>query len=662
MQIREVSPEKVSSETRLTSAPKVLSHPGVSLRAVLIGLLLIPFHVYWITVFEVRWYSLDSTSLPLMITPVFLLFCVVLANLLFRRFSPKKALLQGELLTIYIMLVISGVFASHDMLQNLFGAIGHPVRIASTRPESRWPELFFRYIPWHLFIRDESALKAFYEGNSSYLLYWRAWVGPLFWWTLFVIAVVLVFLCVNLLLRRPWTQYEKLAFPLVQLPLALTSQEGGLNLLSQKMMWLGFLLAFAVGAVNGLGMLFPSIPYFPYVKQYNIGQYFTQRPWNAMGYTPISMYPFAIGLAYFMPLDLSFSCWFFFVFRKLQQVFGSAFGLDTGINRGFPFFGEQASGAWLTLALVVLWGLRGFLRNAWQIAWGIKPAEDPEEALRYRRAFIGIGLGTTFIVIFWLYAGLALWALVVFFTLYFLLSITITRIRAELGTPHEIYFVNPQQIMVNLFGSAALGPTNLTLISCMYWMHRGYRSHPMPNQLEAFKMAEGGRISLKRLLPLIFLTSIFSILVTYWANLSVTYEAGASARCIGFKSWVGAESFNRLETWLSNIQRRESIRLFYMAFGSLFVIFLSFMRSLFLWWPFHPAGYALAVSYAMDYFWFCVFIAWAVKALLIRYGGMKVHNQFVPFFLGLVLGDYTVGSLWALIGPALKIVTYKIYI
>ena len=51
-----------------------------------------------------------------------------------------------------------------------------------------------------------------------------------------------------------------------------------------------------------------------------------------------------------------------------------------------------------------------------------------------------------------------------------------------------------------------------------------------------------------------------------------------------------------------------------------------------------------------------------MKALIVRFGGMKAHNTGVPFFLGLILGDYVFGSIWALIGPLNGMQTYKIYI
>src|SRR4029453_18720265 len=86
-----------------------------------------------------------------------------------------------------------------------------------------------------------------------------------------------------------------------------------------------------------------------------------------------------------------------------------------------------------------------------------------------------------------------------FLLIYMGLSVAITRIRAELGTPHEINFVSPNAILVNTIGTSALGKANLTAMPSTHWFNRGYRCHPMPNQLESFKMAEGGRIDLGRL-------------------------------------------------------------------------------------------------------------------------------------------------------------------
>ncbi len=684
--LRGATSAAIANDAVLPSSAQELRN--VSLRAVLLGLLLTVPNTFWITVVEVRWYTLDGTSLPLFITPIFFLFWLCLLNLGIRRFLPRVAprlcFSQPELLTIYIILVIGTLLAGHDMFQNLFGAIGHADRFATK--ENKWGDLFFAFLPSFWIVRDPEALKAYYLGNANPYdpRYWGPFVQPLAWWTVFIGTLIGVCLCLNILIRSQWSDNERLAFPIVQLPLAMTDDNSGktatgAGLFSSRMMWTGFALAALVDSINGLHSLYPSLPYLEIVKQYNLGQFVTARPWSAIGVTNMSLYPFAIGLAFFVPLDLSFSCWFFFVARKLFQVFGAASGLDGPGSQGFPYFEQQASGAWIAWGLTIVWALRKQFRQAWRIAWGREEKEkrrrgeeetqstihNPQSTTsvsQYRGAFIGVGVGIVILAGYSWKIGLTPWVAVLFFGLYFLLALTLTRVRAELGTPHEIYFVNPRLILVTLFGSQAIGAQSLTALSTMYWFNRGYRCHPMPNELEAMKMGETARIRQSSILKVLVIALLWGTVCAYWANLHVTFTEGATAKAAGFKQWVGAESYDRLHDWLSTPAKVNATQLFYIAGGFLLVIFLRGMRSNFLWWPFHPAGYALSVSFAMDYFWFCFFVAWALKSILVRFGGMKMYNAAIPFFLGLILGDYIVGSLWALYGPLQHLQTYKIYI
>ncbi len=642
---------------------------GLSFRAVLLGLILAVPNTFWITIVEVRWYTLDGTSLPLFITPIFFLFWLSLFNLGIKRFLPKKAFTQSELLTVYIFLVMGTLMAGHDLFQNLFGSIAHAERFAT--PENRWKELFFPFLPSFWLVRDPDAIKGFYQGsvNPYDPRYWQPFIMPLVWWSLFIGTLIGICLCLNLLIKSQWSGNERLTFPIVQLPLAMTDDapHGGKSLFANKAMWAGFAISALIDTFNGLHSLYPSFPYLEVVKQYNVGQFITSPPWNAMGPTNISMYPFAIGLAFFVPLDLSFSCWFFFVARKLFQVFGSVAGLNTDGNVGFPYFEQQASGAWVMWSLTIVWALRGQFKRTWQAAFGkerrLLVGEERSEAKEYRAAYIGLLIGVIVLAAYSAKLGLTPWVAFLFFGLYFLLALTLTRVRAELGTPHEIYFVNPRLVLVTLFGTQAIGAQSLTILSVMYWFNRGYRCHPMPNQLEAMKMGDVAQIRTRSLILLLVIAFVWGAMLVYWANLHVTFTEGATAKAsTGFKRWVGGESYDRLQGWIATPQRVNATQLTYTAGGAVMVLFLQVMRRGFLWWPFHPAGYALAVSFAMDYFWFCFFIAWVAKLLIIRFGGMKMHNAAVPFFLGLVLGDYVMGSVWALYGPLNGLQTYKIFI
>ena len=90
--------------------------------------------------------------------------------------------------------------------------------------------------------------------------------------------------------------------------------------------------------------------------------------------------------------------------------------------------------------------------------------------------------------------------------------------------------------------------------------------------------------------------------------------------------------------------------------------FLMAMRANFMWWSLHPIGYAISGSWAMGTIWVPIFIRWFAKWSTIKYGGLRLHRKFIPFFLGLILGDFIAGSIWSLIGLGLDIYTYKIWV
>ena len=450
------------------SATSKTKDRGITLRAILISLFLILVNNYWITVIEVRWYALDGTCLPIFITPVFILFILAALNLGVKSLAPAYTLRSGELITIYMMVVMGATLASHDLIQNLFGAIGHANYFNT---DGRYSSFLSSYLPSQLFVSDPAALKGFYRGgvdpwNWSILQFWLI---PLLSWGGLMAVLIGMMMCLSILIRRQWTEHEKLVFPLIQLPIEMAAEDSGRRLYANKLMWAGFGIAFAIGVINGLHVIYPTMPFIQGVKQFDLASGLTERPWNAIarggnGFK-IAAYPFGIGLAYFIPLDLSFSCWFFYLLRKLWQVVGAAMGWDSA-GSGFPYYESQSSGAWLALAVLIIAGSMPHLKSVWKKAWSADgSAEDLAEGALYRKCFVGLIVGTLLLFVFARWIGMAGWVALLFFGIYFLIAIALTRVRAELGTPHEIYFVNPQQIMVSVLGYNVLGPANLTLIS-----------------------------------------------------------------------------------------------------------------------------------------------------------------------------------------------------
>ena len=107
--------------------------------------------------------------------------------------------------------------------------------------------------------------------------------------------------------------------------------------------------------------------------------------------------------------------------------------------------------------------------------------------------------------------------------------------------------------------------------------------------------------------------------------------------------------YNSLESWLQYPLPRDYLGGGIIGLSFLFSIVMAWMRRRFLWFPFHPGGYILGVSSGtIDVYWFALFICWLIKLLVLRQGGVKAYRKVVPFFMGLVLGDFVVGCYWGL--------------
>ncbi len=79
------------------------AHKGVTLRSVLLALILIPANVYWIVEQEVVRYTHPTLMAPVS-NVIFIVFVFTVLSLFLRKFVPRLALNQEELLVCYVML------------------------------------------------------------------------------------------------------------------------------------------------------------------------------------------------------------------------------------------------------------------------------------------------------------------------------------------------------------------------------------------------------------------------------------------------------------------------------------------------------------------------------------------------------------------------------
>jgi len=628
---------------------------SVSLRAIILGLLLIVPNSY----FAIRT-NLPATS-SLIYTAILNIFVLALLNMVIKRFLPKLAMNQGEIATIYAMICTSTVLVGHDFMRVMGPGLTYGFWYAT--PENEWKELFWNHIPRWLTNDDMRVITGLYEGESSFYD-WRiirAWIGPILWWSAFFFAISFIMLCFNTFIRRQWIEREKLVYPIIRLPLEICREGGSGKFFKNKLLWLGFGLAGFIALINGLHVLYGIIPAIP-TRSVDLSRYFVERPLSGMVRTPIMFFPYITGIGFFMPLDLSFSYWVLYWFWKLQAVTASALGYPVhhplSISKAIHTQ-SQASSAYLVIGVVGLWMARSHLKEVLKkIFLRRSDLDDSHEPMGYKTAMIGIVLSFSFIMIFCLRTGMSLWAVVLFITIYYMISLSLTYLRAQLGPPvHQMYSQGPDALIPQLFGTRSLTKNDMVMFTLFSGFSAAQRGNLMPHQLEAFKMAEQLKMDNRRLARAIILAISFGMLVAFWVYFDLVYRYGVHEFSLG---WSTRGAFLKLQSWLTNPVTAEHSETVWKGIGASFVVLLSILRARFVWWPIHPVAYPLSSpGWGSDYTWSSIFISWLAKYLILKYGGHRAHSKAAYFFAGLILGDCIVGGAWDIIGVAFKINTYS---
>ena len=149
---------------------------------------------------------------PLALFATFLL--IVLVNGVVRRASPCHALGEAELLTILAIGFVGTVIPTSGITGFLMGILASIYYFAT--PENQWSTYLHPTMPgWAVPSNEHNAMTWFYEGlPSGQTIPYGAWLGPLFWWLLFLVALGGMCFCTSVILRRQWVRNERLLYPL----------------------------------------------------------------------------------------------------------------------------------------------------------------------------------------------------------------------------------------------------------------------------------------------------------------------------------------------------------------------------------------------------------------------------------------------------------------
>lgn len=617
--------------------------PAVSLRAIVIGLVLMPPNAWFLVKGLWLWGGFTGDESLLMNTVAFL-FLASLANQAVKRGRPQWALRPGEILTVYLMLgVSSGLICSvWDLGGALAGTVTYPFWFATDA--NGWQEVVWPHLPEWLTVRDRGVLEGFYAGQADPYV-WRvikAWAVPAVWCASFIGALMWACLCLNSIVRRRWADEEKLPFPITILPLQIVDE--GTGLWRNKLWWVAIAISSGLGLWNTLTRLWPSLPVIP--MSFDYSSYVQNRhPWSLIPYQAVGWSPWHIGLCYLMPLDLAFSLFVFDVLWLGEYLVTGQLGWCVNPYGGFPYGQDQTAGGFVALVAAFLWLDRQYLVQVLRKAAGLQSElrEDSAEALSYRAAVLGFLAGVAFLWWFLARGGMPGWVVVSFLALYFALSLALSRLRAQLGPPtHSVEWAMPNFMLIGLVGTRWLGPKTLGMFTLMKPYLLEQRNSPVPAQLEALKMAEGGRMERRRIAVVLAVVAPLAMICYFWASLHVGYR-------MGLGTGNTAQSILSVPRWLiedmASAVRNQSgpsqSASLAMGFGLVVTLVLMFLKLNLNWWPLHPVAFPIALSATIQSMTVVIFGTWLFKSLLLRYGGLRAHRAALPFFLGLLAGNAT---------------------
>lgn len=603
--------------------------------------------------------ALANTSIP--VGAFNALVALVVINLILQRVAARYALSSQELLLIYVMMTTATVLSSSGALHFIVPSITAAFYYAS--PENRWGELFHRFVPDWLAQTNAQALKYFYQGNAPLpLSLWWKQIGA---WTMFMTIYTFTCLCLMVIMRRQWVERERLTFPTVALPLALVREPQ--SLLRNKLLWLGFAIPFALGTLNTIHLNYPAVPEIPLraTGRMDLGQWITTPPWNAIGYTPMSFYPFVIGIAYLLSLEVTFSCWFFFWLTRLELILGSAMGWTAQAGGAaqsvYPWIGHQGAGAFLGIAVFSLFLARKHLAEVWRTAW--QGGDDSQEPIPYRWAVIGFFLGFLGSMGFCVVAGMSWGTAAVLVLLALSYMMAATRTRAESGNAWLFGpSVDAYQLMTTTFGTSGFRTQDLTILAFMRAPlgNNDLRCISMPHQLDGFKMGQEARANLRQLTVAMMTAISIGFIISFIIALAIWYEFGAGAKAEPWRTQMGRMPFDALADAINTPLKADVNGSLAAVFGFIFTVLLFILRTQLTWFPFHPAGYAIGHTFTMNWVWMPFLIAWFIKLVVLHFGSMKLYRQSLPFFYGLILGDFLNGGFWTLLGCLTDISVYPI--
>jgi hypothetical protein len=579
-------------------------------------------------------------------------------NALLLKIRKRLGMTQGEMLVVFVMALVANS-TSIWLIYFFLAAIVSPHYFAS--PENEWNELLIPYLPKWLIIPDDShAVQWFYEGvPGGVQMPWKTWLIPLGLWTSFFVALLLASYTLIVFFRRQWIAHEKLAYPLMQPVIHLVESNREKSIWRTPLLWLGVAIPLIIAVLDVLKHIFPGVPAFPV-------DHLGSLNWGGVTNTPgfsslVGCVNFvAVGVGYFVPQDVLLSIWSFYLLIKVGEVWILSHTGKWFLGSGGMFVWGNAAVAWQSFGAFIIFVMFMIYRGRWHlkkfISAAFRPVTSVDGELMTPRKTVLIFLASTGFMVVWLgYSQLPIKVIAIFMPLLLLIYVGIARVVCQSG----IFYVVPPMIAQNpclhLLSARRIGIQGMISLGLTYSWHGDVQSVLSGLSAEGVKLQRTIGCSGSQLTGSILLAVGVGLFVAPWGVILTGYQQGA----LSWNTWLfrgfGVSTYGQVLGMIQSSagQGFDWARFTYFSLGSALMIFFNIMYYRFLWWPVHPIGLAVVSSFTLYAVYIGFFIAWAVKHLILRWGGLRLYGKGMPLFIGLLIGHYT--------GRAIALITYTIF-
>jgi hypothetical protein len=487
-----------------------------------------------------------------------------------------------------------------------------------------------------------------FEGSAR--VPWSEWTLSICFWTSFFVILFLTCFCLAGLLRRRWLETERLGFPLLILPLQFIHLEG-VSLFRTRIFWWGMAVPATLFGINGLHHYFPAVDEISTTLDFR--DFLLDLPWRSMApFTSpfrFEFSPLLTGISFLMPVEVSFSTWFFYILTRAQLLASHVIGMSevkgnfVGLGsqwldwpNTFPFFMCQARGGLILLVAFSLWSARSTFAVALS---------------QHRKLLTGFLIGLATLWLWSFAAGISAIAGLVGISVFFLFSLAFARLRSDGGLPVTGSPVVVAYMLFLMWGSGPGVFSNGTYVGLAFLAVLAYTSiGAWPAiQLEGLKLALESGIEIQRMVRWMVFGLILGLAAGYYFYLETIYEYGIFALDQQGNGRVSAR-IGRFYHYLyadvgTSHGSTDWFRLTFHGVGAVATWLLLLMRQRFLRWPLHPMGFVYGTGFGW-FVWGASFVGWFCKWVVARYGGARTYLKVRPFFLGLIFGEVCLKLFW----------------